>query len=185
MRRGASFVMPGRRPGIHDLIVRRRGWKEVVDARKAGMTSPGPRAHHAKMSGQRSRQSGFPCWISRTFLAPASADLLFSPDRGDDLIMGLEPDECLQAIALREALDQPGAVLRHAAHEIGGDADIEHPVRLVRHEVDEGEAHRRMLRRLAIRRKRLPVMPAPSRGYPRLGRGALRPEESRDARRRA
>lgn len=66
---------------------------------------------------------------------------LLAGDRGGDVVVDLEPDERLHAIALREPVRRAGPVLEHAADEVARDADIEHAVRPARHDVDEGAQH--------------------------------------------
>jgi len=52
---------------------------------------------------------------------------LFPKDRRFHRFVLLEPDEVIDAVAGREALDQAGAMLMHASDQVRRDADIECP----------------------------------------------------------
>src|SRR5262249_39724378 len=62
--------------------------------------------------------------------------LEFAQPRSVQVFIGLVPDEQLTAVLLGEACDQSVAMLVRTSREVAGDADIERPVALARHDVD-------------------------------------------------
>src|SRR3546814_14092793 len=67
--------------------------------------------------------------------------------------MPLEPDETLEAITLGETLGHAFAMLPHAAHQVGGHADIERAAWLVGQDIHPAARHAASLVRVDPRVK--------------------------------
>jgi len=83
-------------------------------------------------------------------LGPAIHDLrvpvldgLLALDGVADVLEALVIDEALEPVAAREAVDQPFAMLPHPMREARRDADIEHAVAAIAHEIDPAAFHGR------------------------------------------
>jgi hypothetical protein len=66
-------------------------------------------------------------------------------DRCPDVVVTLCIDQALQAVFPGEATDDAFPMFPYAPCKIAGDADVERPVRPIRHHVDPAALHRRIV----------------------------------------
>src|SRR6185437_442470 len=117
--RCSRLVMAGLVPAIHVLL--RNGLEEVVPLRIG-----------------HNNQSNLPgAW--------PMFDIMFALDCILDRLESFEVDNLLQSVSFREAFDEPGPMLEHAADKIACHADIEDAVPSVGHEINVAACHAEIL----------------------------------------